>query len=258
VPAPLIDAPASLTELLKASMLVGLVVFVALVSFHGYRELVRADDELEDAIGTSERLLLNILPRPVADRLKAGASTIADAVPAATILFADIVGFTKLSQKTAPDAIVRMLDEIFTRFDRLLAEHQLEKIKTIGDAYMAAAGIPHAQPDHAERAALVALEMQAVMATEVGERYPGLQLRIGLHTGPLVAGVIGQTKFAYDVWGDTVNTASRMESHGEPGKIQVGRDLYEALRERFVFEERGTRDVKGKGAMELFFLVARK
>ena len=255
VPTALLTLPGGLEAILRASMLVGLVFFVWAVSFHGYREIVRADDELASAHETSERLLLNILPQAIADRLKAGSSTIADAVPQATILFADLVGFTKLSERVAPDDLVRMLDEIFTRFDRLLDDHGLEKIKTIGDAYMAVAGVPHPCADHAERAATTALAMQALMRGEIGARYPGLQLRVGLHAGPLVAGVIGKKKFAYDVWGDTVNTASRMESHAEPGQIQCGRDLYERLRSRFRFEERGVHDVKGKGATELFFLV---
>jgi class 3 adenylate cyclase len=254
VPQPLLtDVSASLVAILHASIIVGIVLFVGLVAVHGNREIVRADDELAAALGNSERLLLNILPQPVAERLKAG-QAIADAVPSATILFADIVGFTTLSQTVAPDALVAMLDDIFSAFDQLLARFGLEKIKTIGDAYMAAAGIPEPRPDHAERAASMALAMQ----DEMKARFPALELRIGLHAGPIVAGVIGKTKFAYDVWGDTVNTASRMESHGTPGKIQVTRALKDALTDRFTFEERGMQDVKGKGKMELFFLVGRR
>ena len=217
---PLLDLPPWVSTAMKLSSVTGLVVFVALVSALAYREILRADDEAEAQYQRSERLLSSILPPSVAERLKGGPQTIADGVPASTILFADIVGFTALSQTVGPTELVRMLDDIFRRFDALVAHHGLEKIKTIGDAYMAASGVPDPCPNHVERAAGLALAMVDEME-RLRERYPGLQLRIGLHTGPLVAGVIGTSKFAYDVWGDTVNTASRMESHGIPGRIQV-------------------------------------
>lgn len=250
--------PASFIQWLQGSMLVGLVAFISMVSFHSRREMMRADDAAARAHAQSERLLLNILPPSISVRLKSGEETIADAVPIATVLFADIVGFTKLSQTVSPPELVQMLDDIFSHFDKIIAQHGLEKIKTIGDAYMAAAGVPLGLGDHAERAARAALAIQAAMEGEVGQRHPGLRIRIGLHSGPLVAGVIGRSKFAYDVWGDTVNTASRMESHSVPGQIGVGRALRDRLQSRFHFEERGAVEVKGKGSMELYFLVSEK
>ena len=166
------------------------------------------------------------------------------------MLFADIAGFTPLSATMEPDDIVRLLDGVFTAFDRLAAERGLEKIKTIGDAYMVASGLLEPSPRHAEDLA----EMAIAMHQEV-ERLGGMQLRIGIDIGPVVAGVIGRSKFIYDLWGDTVNTASRMESHSTPGEIQITRATYELLKDEFVCEPRGTILVKGKGQMETWFLV---
>jgi class 3 adenylate cyclase len=216
--------------------------------------------EIEKAHKQSEHLLLNILPAPIAHRLKSGERAIADKFDAVTVLFADIVGFTKLSANTTPEELVQGLNAIFQRFDELAHKYGLEKIKTIGDAYMVAGGLPEHSQDHCERVAMFALEMQAVMLeeglrTSTGER---VQLRIGIHTGEAVAGVIGTSKFAYDLWGDTVNTASRMESHGEAGKIHCSNEVYEALKEKFVFEERGEIEVKGKGMMRTWFLLGSK
>jgi class 3 adenylate cyclase len=255
--APLWPLPDALMPWMRGTSLGGMLLFILMVSFNSYREIARADDDAAAAHVRSETLLLRILPGVIAERLKLAPGTLADGVPAATVLFADIVGFTKLSQTVSPAELVRMLDDIFTRFDRLLPAHGLEKIKTIGDAYMAVSGVPDARPDHAPRAADMALAMQDLMEREIGPRHAGLQLRIGLHTGPLVAGVIGKTRFAYDVWGDTVNTASRMESHGAPGRIQVSRELHDALGADYRFEARGAIEVKGKGPMELFFLDGR-
>jgi class 3 adenylate cyclase len=175
-----------------------------------------------------------------------------------TVLFSDIVGFTELSARLAPDELVRRLDTVFTRFDEIAEELSLEKIKTIGDAYMVAAGIPAPRGDHAEAVCEMALRMRdalAALATELGAP---VDVRIGLHTGAAVAGVIGKKKFAYDVWGDTVNTASRMESHGVPGAIQVSEATYEATKHLFDFEPRGEITVKGKGAMKAFLLKGRR
>jgi adenylate cyclase len=198
----------------------------------------------------SERLLLNVLPEPIAERLKSGESVIADAASEVGVLFADIAGFTPLSETMAPEDVVRLLDEAFTVFDGLAAEHHLEKIKTIGDAYMAASGLLQRTSHHAEDLAEMALAMQREV-----RGLGGLQLRIGIDIGPVVAGVIGRSKFIYDLWGDTVNTASRMESHGIPGAIQVTERAYIRLVPAFDFEERGVIDVKGKGPMRTYLLI---
>lgn len=200
----------------------------------------------------SERLLLNILPESIAARLKETPEVIADRFDAVTVLFADIVGFTELAAMVDPETVVTLLNAIFSRFDDLAAEHGLEKIKTIGDAYMAVGGLPTPCPDHAEAAALMALAMRRA----IGEFAEGrLQLRIGLHSGPVVAGVIGRRKFSYDLWGDTVNIASRMESHGVPGAIQISEATYRLLTGRFVCTPRGTISLKGRGAMTAWYLA---
>jgi guanylate cyclase len=199
----------------------------------------------------SERLLLNVLPEPIAERLKAGESPIADRASDVGVLFADLVGFTPLSETMHPEELVEVLDEVFTLFDGLVAEHGLEKIKTIGDAYMVASGLLREGSGHAEDLAKMALEMQAAIA-----RRPPLEVRIGMDIGPVVAGVIGHQKFIYDLWGDTVNTAGRMESHGMPGAIQVTERAYLRLTPAFAFEERGIIDVKGKGQMRTYLLIA--
>lgn len=253
---PLLPMEPWMVSVLRGSMLIGLVAFLLIISVNSYISLVRADSELEAAYAKTEALVDNMVPAPIAARLKAGETSIADAVPSATILFADIVNFTRFSAGVSAAEVVRVLDEVFSRFDTLLPVYKLEKIKTIGDAYMAAAGLQSDTPDHAVKAAEMALAMQALMAGELGAR--GLQLRIGLHTGPIVAGVIGRTKYAYDVWGETVNTASRMEAHGSPGRIQVGRKLYDLLQDKFELEARGVQDVKGLGELELFFLNGKR
>ena len=172
-----------------------------------------------------------------------------------TILFADIVEFTRMSARMSPEAVVAMLNEVFSAFDRLTEKHRLEKIKTIGDAYMVVGGLPEPRPDHLRAVAELALDMrQAVehLPPRGGER---LRIRIGMHTGPVVAGVIGRNKFAYDLWGDAVNTAARMESSGIPGHVQVTGEVYAGLRHQYVLEERGTLAIKGKGEMKTYFLV---
>ncbi len=199
----------------------------------------------------SERLLLNVLPEPIAERLKAGESPIADRASDVGVLFADIVGFTPMSETMRPEELVKVLDEVFSIFDGLVADHGLEKIKTIGDAYMVASGLLGEGTGHAEDLAEMALEMQAAIA-----RTPPLEVRIGIDIGPVVAGVIGHQKFIYDLWGDTVNTAGRMESHGIPGAVQVTERAYLRLAPAFAFEERGVIDVKGKGPMRTYLLVA--
>ncbi|MCB9102036.1 MAG: response regulator [Anaerolineales bacterium] len=203
----------------------------------------------------SERLLLNILPKPVANRLKQSPEIIADHFEAVTVLFADIVGFTTLSAQIGPEELVKLLNDIFSRFDGLADRYGLEKIKTIGDAYMAVAGLPMPRSDHAAAAAEMALGMQREIAAIANGQ---LQVRIGLHSGPVVAGVIGKKKFSYDLWGDTVNTASRMESHGLAGQIQVTQATYEFLQHTFLFEPRGAISVKGKGELPTYLLMAKQ
>jgi len=205
----------------------------------------------------SERLLLNILPKPIADRLKQGQSVIADSFTEVTVLFADIVDFTRLSAQMSPTELVVLLNEIFSTFDRLAEQHGLEKIKTIGDAYMVVGGLPTPRPDHAEAIAEMALDMQRAIQFKVENGEP-LRIRIGIHTGPVVAGVIGTRKFSYDLWGDTVNTASRMESHGLSGGIQVTATTHERLRDKYLFKKRGMIQVKSKGEMMTYLLLSRK
>jgi class 3 adenylate cyclase len=231
------------------------ILGVATTAFALLQYFVRAR-EREQA--RSERLLLNVLPGPVAARLKERDGIIADACPAATVLFADIVGFTPLSARLAPADLVSVLDRVFARWDALASDHGVEKIKTIGDAYMVAAGIPSPREDHAEAIAEMALAMRPEIERVSEETGLPLVVRIGIDTGPVVAGVIGRAKFIYDLWGDTVNTASRMEGHAPPGAIQVTNRTYDRLRTRYEFRPRGTIDVKGKGVMSPYLLVGRR
>ncbi len=206
----------------------------------------------------SEQLLLNILPRVIAERLKEGQRTIADVFPDVTVLFADLVGFTRMSEQLPPAELVAMLNKIFSMFDQLAEKHGLEKIKTIGDEYMAASGLPMPRPDHAEAMAEMALDMLAVIERFNTKRKSGVRIRIGMNCGPVTAGIIGTKKFAYDLWGDTVNIASRMESHGIANAIQVTESTYKRLRHKYAFQRRGIIHVKGKGALCTYFLVGRR
>jgi len=206
----------------------------------------------------SEKLLLNILPKPIADRLKKGARTIADSFPEATVLFSDLVGFTELSTTISAAELVEKLNEIFLAFDILTESHGLEKIKTIGDAYMLVGGLPTPRLDHAEAVANMALDMFVAIDDLNRGGQENFRIRVGIHTGPVVAGVIGKNKFNYDLWGDAVNVASRMESHGKPGLIQVSEATYQRIKDKFVFEQRGPIEVKGKGRMVTYWLLGRK
>jgi class 3 adenylate cyclase len=208
-------------------------------------------------MASSERLLLNILPKSIADRLKRDEGRIAEAHDDVTVLFADVVDFTPFVERTEPARVVAVLDEIFSAFDRLAERHGLEKIKTIGDAYMIVAGLPEPRADHVEAMAEMALEMQAELGRLCEPLGLDLSIRVGMDSGPVIAGVIGRHKFIYDLWGDTVNTASRMESSGLPGRIQVTAATYERLRGRYRFEERGEIEVKGKGRLMAYLLVGR-
>ena len=215
---------------------------------------VRAREEEQ---ARSERLLLNVLPESVARRLKRSGGVIADSYPEATVLFADIVDFTTLAETMTPEQLVRLLDQVFTSWDELASRHGLEKIKTIGDEYMVVGGVPEARPDHVSAVARMALEMSGELAeSAVGNGVP-LRARIGIDTGPVVAGVIGRSKFIYDLWGDTVNTASRMQSTGEAGRVQVTEDVRRRLGEDFLLRSRGRTEIKGKGSMTTYFLDLR-
>jgi class 3 adenylate cyclase len=205
----------------------------------------------------SERLLLNVLPASIAARLKQTEGVIADRFPEVTVLFADIVDFTQRSERIAPEQVVQALNDLFSVFDQLAQQRGLEKIKTVGDAYMVAGGLPDPRPDHAQAVAEMALAIRDEVASRIDPSGQPLAVRIGIDTGPVVAGVIGTSKFSYDLWGDTVNTASRMESHGITGYIQVTARTYERLREAYGFERRGSIPVKGKGEIVTYFLVGR-
>ena len=231
----------------------GTIMFTLLALFAQQRRDALAALRIEQ--DKAENLLLNILPRSIAERLKTDSRTIADSFSSASILFADVVDFTPMSQRLSAPEVVGLLDRLFSHFDSLAERYGLEKIKTIGDCYMVAAGVPNPRPDHARALALMAVDMREAMrdADAVGDL--GLELRIGLNSGPVVAGVIGRKRFLYDLWGDAVNTASRMESQGVPGEIQITRATYELVKDEFECEPRGTVEVKGKGALETLFLV---
>jgi adenylate cyclase len=220
-------------------------------------ELAREHAALEIEQVKSERLLLNVLPEPVAARLKEQEGIIAENYSDVTVLFADIVGFTPLAERLSASELVSLLDLVFARWDAVAADHGVEKIKTIGDAYMVAGGIPLPRDDHAEAIAEMALAMGPELARCSTDLGIPLDVRIGIDTGPIVAGVIGRAKFIYDLWGDTVNVASRMESHAEPGTIQLTERASERLRHRYEVRRRGTVEVKGKGLMTCYLLVGR-
>ena len=203
----------------------------------------------------ANELLLNILPATIAKRLKLRESPISDEFDSITVLFADIVGFTKWSESLSPDETINFLNDIFSRFDRLVESRGLEKIKTIGDGYMVVAGVPNPMNDHANVLMNLAVAMLEEMRKFNSDRGLSLDIRIGLNTGPGVAGVIGTKKFIYDLWGDTVNTASRMESHGLPGRIQITDSTYEFVKNKFKFEDRGSIEIKGKGKMHTYLLA---
>lgn len=213
---------------------------------------------LEHEKRRSEDLLLNILPGSIATRLKDSPESIADNFSNVSVVFVDIANFTVISGSHAPRDIVDMLNRVFTEFDLIVRKHGLEKIKTIGDAYMAVAGVPVPREDHAQLAALAALEMQRVGGLLCDPCGNTVNFRIGISSGPAVAGVIGAYKFAYDLWGDTVNTASRMESHGEVGKIQISESVHDLIKDEFNLEPRGEISVKGKGSLRTWWLISRK
>jgi adenylate cyclase len=212
--------------------------------------------ELEDERARSRRLLLNVLPQRVIDRLEAGEQVIADRHDDATVLFADVVGFTRISSHLSPSQLVAELNDLFSVFDVICEEAEVEKIKTIGDAYLVVGGLPGGAPDHLAAVAGAAVSMQDAVAAR-GAGAAAWRVRIGVHRGPIAAGVIGTTKFVYDVWGDTVNVASRLETAAGPGEILVSREAAEGLGPSFELEPRGVVDLKGKGPTETWALLGR-
>ncbi len=246
--------PAAIPTRVADAFFVLNIVGVSLTAYLLLQYAVRARDT---ALASSERLLLNVLPKAIAERLKREPGTIAEAFDDVTVLFADVVDFTAFAERTPPQRVVAVLDEVFSAFDDLALRHGLEKIKTIGDAYLVVGGLPEPRPDHAEAIADLALEMQREVRRLCASLELDLAIRIGINSGPVIAGVIGRQKFIYDLWGDTVNLASRMESHGIAGAIQVSEATYRRLSETFRFEERGLIDVKGKGRLAAYLLLGR-
>ena len=250
---PFISANAAVTP--PAIVVAFFVLNIVGVSLTAYLMLQYSVRERDVALAQSEGLLLNVLPRSIAQRLKRNPGVIAERYDEVTVLFADVANFTPFAERNSPERVVGVLDEIFSAFDRLTQERGLEKIKTIGDAYMVVGGLPEPRPDHAEAVTELALAMQTELANLCEALGLGLAIRIGIDTGPVVAGVIGRHKFIYDLWGDTVNTASRMESHGVVGRIQVTDATYRRLCDKYRFEDRGEIEVKGKGHLRTYLLV---
>ena len=217
-------------------------------------ELHEKNIVIENKNREAEQLLLNVLPAPIANRLRGGELSIADGFAEVTVTFADIVGFTALSSEMPPARVVALLNGLFTRFDEAAQEFGIEKIKTVGDAYMAVCGLPVSVPDHSARMVRMAIRMVHITREQAMEHHVSMKLRVGINSGPVVAGVIGKSKYIYDLWGDTVNLASRMEAGGVPDTIQVTRSVYEKLKDEFVFEPRGAIEVKGKGRVEAWLL----
>jgi adenylate cyclase len=252
------DLPPSLVVAFFVLNIMGVTVSAYAMLAYFVEQRDRAHRALEAERERSERLLLNVLPEPIAERLKQESGVIAEHYDSVSVLFADLVGFTGRAAVMAPDDVVALLDRIFTAFDRLVDAEGLEKIKTIGDAYMVAGGLPDQRAGHLQAVARTALAMReeiAAMALQPGQEWLGV--RIGIDSGPVVAGVIGRRKFIYDLWGDTVNTASRMESHGLPGEIQVTERVADVLGADFDLRPRGTIEVKGKGPMSTYLLDGR-
>jgi adenylate cyclase len=223
-----------------------------------FAALEAANAELARERERSDRLLHAILPHAIAERLKAGAEVIADEHPAVTVLFSDLCGFTEFADHAGPRQVVDLLDEVFGRFDRLATDHGVEKIKTIGDAWMAVAGLSPPRSDHAQAMAALALDLVTVFHEFTRARSLPLDIRIGLHSGPVVAGVIGRDRFSYDLWGDTVNVASRMESRGLPGRIQLSAATRALIEGAYAVEDRGAIEVKGKGSIATALLLGRR
>jgi adenylate cyclase len=251
-----LPAPGDVQQAYIAS-LIAIYVLLGVLGFIAVRYTDAAELDAESERNRAERLLRSVLPEAIVERLKTAPGTIADAFDEVTVLFADIVGFTALAQTMSASELVTLLDDVFRRFDDMADERGLEKIKTIGDAYMVASGVPGARHDHADAIADLALGMVGAVNEVARARSLELDIRIGIASGPVVAGVIGRHRFIYDLWGDTVNTASRMESHGKPGRVQLTEETRRRLSPRFVVELRGEVEVKGKGMMTTWWLSRR-
>lgn len=237
---------------------IGAGVMAVAIVWYGLRQIASAEAAMEQEYARSEALLANILPVSVAERLKdRSRSVIADKYDDASILFADIAGYTERASETSPEELVAFLDDLYTSLDALVTRHGLEKVKTSGDAYIVVSGVPQPRPDHLDLLADLALDIADTVAGLTDSRGRAVPLRIGVASGPLVAGVVGSQRFFYDVWGDAVNVASRMESTAAVGRIQVPQSVYQLLSNRFLFDERGDVDVKGKGVMHTWYLVGR-
>ena len=223
-----------------------------------HSSVTQAKTALSKEFHRSETLLHNVLPPPIAHRLKSDEGVIADGFPVCSVLFADIVGFTVMSQQLSPQRLVGMLDDIFSSFDKLANNHGLEKIKTIGDSYMVVSGVPHEDGGHAQKIADFALDMRKFMTSYKTNKGMDIGIRIGVHSGPAVAGVIGKNKFIYDIWGDTVNTAARMETHGQAGEIHISNLTKELLGSAYQFDDVGQSEIKGKGLMKTWLLKSKR
>jgi len=243
---------------IKARYIIVPGILAPVLTYTSYRSVWKYKNLLKVERRKSEQLLQNILPLPIIEQLKSSPQEISQGFDESTILFTDIVGFAPLAATLSPAELVRFLNQIFSAFDELAERYQVEKIKTIGDAYLVIAGVPVPREDHTAIIAEMALAMHTTVRTMRLPAGQPLQLRSGIHTGNVVAGIIGKKKFTYDIWGDTVNLASRMESQGLPGEIQVSPAVYERLKERYTFRERGKIEVKGKGEMTTYFLIGQR
>jgi adenylate cyclase len=254
----LIPVSKEIIQAQRLNSLVGLPCLSIAFGLYAFITISRADREVAKEKDKTDQLLLNILPQSIAERFKNDQSYLAEEYKSVTVLFADIVSFTSLSEKLKPDVLVGFLNKIFSEFDYLAELYGLEKIKTIGDAYMVAGGVPIPCDDHTRKICRMAIKMQEVAKDILTPFEEQVSIRIGINTGPAIAGVIGVKKFIYDLWGDTVNTASRMESYAEAGKIQITTEVYELIKNEFECQSRGLINVKGKGSMTTYFLMGAK
>jgi class 3 adenylate cyclase len=245
-------------DVLIVASFAGTVGFVVSVVWYQRRLADRAEQEMTEANEQAERLLLNILPAHIADRLRAGEYPIADHIPEVTVLFTDIVGSTEITERLTADELVTALDGLFSAFDEIADDHKLEKIKTAGDSYFAVAGLTSDDPEPSRSAVDAALMMREELRQHTFPGVGEVHMRFGLHTGPVMAGVIGKRKFSYDLWGDTVNTASRMESTSDVDMIQVSQEVYDRVESSYVFEPRGDVAIKGKREMSTYALIGRR
>jgi class 3 adenylate cyclase len=252
---PLMIVSDELIQAQRLNTLIGLPALTVAIGYYAFATIDTAEQMAAAEKEKTENLLLNILPAAIAERFKNDQSYFAERFESATVLFADIVGFTALSEKISPEELAMFLNDVFSKYDALTEEQGLEKIKTIGDAYMVAGGIPTPSHDHARRICNLALRMQEISRNIRNPLGETIQIRIGICTGPVTAGVIGVKKFIYDLWGDTVNTASRMQSHAPDGGIQMTESVHKAVQALFHFDSCGQINVKGKGAMQTYLLV---